>query len=117
MLLLLFIYLCGWSETRRIPSSEMCHRVTLARTEASEERNTPIIRGKRYSELGNLLTANDPSSLILFTLMIEAKIFSETFVLTRATRHRIPEDSILHSHRHENFKHYGVENVHYYCGH
>jgi hypothetical protein len=67
-----------------------------------------------------LVTVNVvPSSLILFTRMIEAIGFSETPALPRSTRSHIPEDGIFqesliyipedgifHSNRRENLKSY-----------
>jgi hypothetical protein len=83
--------------TSRMPSSGILRRVTLVRTDVSEEFGASIIR----------VTANVvPSSQILVTLMMEALSSSETSVLTRTTGCNIPEDTILHSGRPENLKSY-----------
>jgi hypothetical protein len=81
-------------------SSGILHRVSLVRTDVSEELSASIIKVTRISELGTtlalLVTVNVvPSSPILVTLMMEVLIFSETTDLTRATRRNIPEDGIF----------------------
>jgi hypothetical protein len=91
-------------------SSGMLRRVALVRTDVSEELSASIYSVTRIGELGTTLAVASnrrtlrrntisvvPSSLILFTLMMEALSSSETLVLTRATRHNIPEDVILKS--------------------
>jgi hypothetical protein len=110
----------------RMVSSGMLRSVAHVRTDVSEELSASIIRVTRIGELGTTLalTSNRvflrsvrrllvtasvvPSSPILVTLMKEVLSSSETSVLTRATRHNIPEVAILHSHRRENLKSYRV---------
>jgi hypothetical protein len=91
-------------------SSGMLRRVALVRTDVSEDLSTSFIRVTRIGKLGTtlasvrrlLVTASVfPSSPIFVALMKEALRSSETSVLTRATRRKIPE---LHSHRRENLK-------------
>jgi hypothetical protein len=76
-------------------SSGLLRRVALVRTDIPEE---PGASSNRVTK-------------IFATLMMEAPGTSETSVITRATRRNNPEDTILHSHRRENFKSYKVHNV------
>jgi hypothetical protein len=99
-----FCKICGFhGGDWEMPSFGMWHRVTLGRTDVSEERIASIIRVETISELVVVLrsmrqflviTNVVPSPRILSTLILEATRFSETSVLP-ATRHHIPEDSIL----------------------
>jgi hypothetical protein len=55
-----------------------------------------------------LVTAKVLGSLILYILIMEAVYSCEMSALTRATRRHIPQNSILHSQRRENFKSYTI---------
>jgi hypothetical protein len=89
-------------------SSGMLRHVALVRPDVSEEPSASFIKVTRIGKLRRLLVTASvvPSSPILVTLMKEALGSSETSVFTRATRHNIPEDTILHCHHRENLKSY-----------
>jgi hypothetical protein len=100
-----------------VPFSGILRRVTLVRTEVSEERSAFINRVTRIGELGTtfavtsnrrivflcsmrrlLVTANVvPSSPFHITLNKEALRSSETSVLTGTKLRSIPEDCVLQS--------------------
>jgi hypothetical protein len=82
-------------------SSGLLRRVALVRTDVSEEPSASFIRVTRIGELGTTLAATSNRRTLRY-------VPPKRRFLTRATRRNIPEDIILHSHRRENLKSYGV---------
>jgi hypothetical protein len=82
--------------------------VVLVGTDVLEECIASIFRVKAINELKNMLAIASDCLFIVFTLKVEVIRSSHMSVPTRTTQQHIPEDDILHSHHHENFKSYNI---------
>jgi hypothetical protein len=98
----------NWSKLRK--NTNYMERISEVGTTLAVTGNCSTLRrilASMCSVLRLLVAASIvPSSPILVTLMMEALHSSETSVLSWATRRKIPQNGILHSHRRENLKLY-----------